>query len=72
MQMYEYRCDDCGASFETLVRSAGLADQQPCAECGARARRMLSVFSTPRSTGSDGATMPAARGACCGGAFRSG
>ena len=73
MPLYEYRCDDCGAGFETLVRSAGLADRQPCAECGSpQARRMLSVFSTPRASGGDGASLPMAGpsggGGCCGGA----
>ena len=61
MPLYEYRCDDCGVGFETLVRSAGLADRQPCAECGSpQARRMLSVFSTPRASGGEGASMPMA------------
>ena len=66
MPLYEYRCD-CGAAFETLVRTPSLADRQPCPTCGAdQPRRLLSVFSAPRSTGSDGASMPT--GGCCGGA----
>jgi putative FmdB family regulatory protein len=67
MPLYEYRCD-CGAAFETLVRTHGEADEQSCPTCGAaHARRLMSVFSSPRATGSDGAAMPAG-GGCCGGA----
>jgi putative FmdB family regulatory protein len=68
MPLYEYRCDDCGTTFESLVRSARLADQQDCTGCGApRARRLLSVFSAPKASGSDGASMMGG-GGCCGGA----
>jgi putative FmdB family regulatory protein len=64
--LYEYRCD-CGAAFETLVRTSDLADEQTCPACGDQPRRLLSVFSAPRAAGSDGAFMPAG-GGCCGGA----
>jgi putative FmdB family regulatory protein len=67
--LYEYRCDDCTAVFETLA-SAARADEARCDHCGgARAHRLLSVFSTPRAAGSDGASAPTLTGGgCCGGA----
>ena len=71
MPLYEYRCD-CGAAFESLV-AASKADDQSCPSCGgAHPRRLLSVFSAPRATGSDGASIMAGPGSggggCCGGA----
>jgi putative FmdB family regulatory protein len=68
MPLYEYRCA-CGAEFETLVRTSSQADEQSCPTCGAdHVRRLLSVFSAPRATGSDGASMMGAGEGCCGGA----
>ena len=68
MPLYEYRCDDCQQTFEALVR-AGQADEAGCPTCGtSEVRRLLSVFSAPRSgaRGGDGAAAPS--GGCCGGA----
>jgi putative FmdB family regulatory protein len=38
--IYEYRCDDCGASFEVLQR---MSDDplETCEECGGRLRKVL-------------------------------
>ncbi len=40
MPIYEYRCDDCGASFEVLQR---MSDDplETCEECGGRLRKVL-------------------------------
>jgi putative FmdB family regulatory protein len=66
--LYEYRCGDCTAVFESLVPAAR-AGQARCERCGGTSvQRLLSVFSTPRAAGSDGASAPAAAGGCCGGA----
>lgn len=68
MPLYEYRCDDCTAQFETLA-SAARADEAHCERCGgASVQRLLSVFSAPRAAGSDGASAPSPGGGCCGGA----
>ena len=65
MPLYEYRCDDCQSTFEALAPAAQ-ADAASCSSCGsAQVRRLLSVFTSPRAAGSDGAAMPA--GGCCGG-----
>lgn len=43
MPIFEYRCRDCGAEFEKIVRSDG--DPVVCAECRSRkVERQLSVF----------------------------
>jgi putative FmdB family regulatory protein len=66
--LYEYRCADCGGQFEALV-PAGRADDEHCPDCGAEARRLLSLVAAP-VRGNDGAAMPVASGGggCCGGA----
>jgi putative FmdB family regulatory protein len=65
--LYDYTCGECGAAFDALV-PAGQADRERCRDCGAEARRLLSLVAAP-VRGSDGAAMPVARGGgCCGGA----
>ena len=41
MPIYEFRCESCDAVFEQ-IRPIGAADEEPCPECGARARRLIS------------------------------
>ncbi|MFQ6034545.1 MAG: zinc ribbon domain-containing protein [Sedimentisphaerales bacterium] len=58
MPIYEYRCQQCDADFELLVRSS--RDKVKCPKCaGWRVRRKLSVFamSPARSAGISPATM---------------
>lgn len=71
MPIYEYRCVDCGCSFEALVSAS-----RPKAECpscnGARLSRELSVFASARSAGANVSTSaPMAAGGggggCCAG-----
>lgn len=43
MPIFEYRCRDCGAEFEKIVRSGG--DPVVCEQCNSRKLdRLLSVF----------------------------
>jgi putative FmdB family regulatory protein len=65
--LYDYRCAGCGREFEALVASAATADQERCPDCGAKARRLLSLVAAP-IRGRDGAAAPVAGGGCCGGA----
>jgi putative FmdB family regulatory protein len=79
MPIYEYRCDDCGATFEALVRSGHRGDAQ-CPRCsGAHLSREMSVFAA-RGASADGARAAAdaiaangggtgrmGGGGCCGG-----
>jgi putative FmdB family regulatory protein len=77
MPIYEFRCEDCGTSFETLVRGAGDAQ---CPRCdGSRLAREMSVFAA-RGASADSARAAADAiasngggtgrmgGGCCGGA----
>jgi putative FmdB family regulatory protein len=44
MPMFEYRCEDCGTSFEKLVRNSDTAGPE-CPSCGtAHVAKQLSVF----------------------------
>lgn len=69
MPIYEYRCEDCDSSFETLVRP-GHDEDAECPSChGAHLSREMSVFAAHGANGE----MPAAGGGmtrgggCCGG-----
>jgi putative FmdB family regulatory protein len=43
MPIFEYRCEDCGSSFEKLVRRAG--DAVECPSCGKdHLKQQLSTF----------------------------
>jgi putative FmdB family regulatory protein len=64
MPIYEYRCVDCGESFEALV-SASRPEAQ-CPRCqSANLSRELSVFASARSD--DAAMASSGGGGCCGG-----
>lgn len=44
MPIYEYRCENCGASFEMFVRSISKAVEPKCPECGsAQARKGVTM-----------------------------
>ncbi len=71
MPIYEYRCDDCERSFETLVLS-GYADDTECPHChGRKLSRELSTFAARSATVKNGASAATgggcSSGACCGG-----
>ncbi|HHX64663.1 MAG TPA: zinc ribbon domain-containing protein [Chloroflexi bacterium] len=52
MPIYEYRCEECGATFEKLVRSMSGQVTVECPEChSAQCRKSISLFGT-RSSGS--------------------
>ncbi|HXE57909.1 MAG TPA: zinc ribbon domain-containing protein [Gemmatimonadales bacterium] len=69
MPIYEYRCRDCGADFDLLVRSdTALA----CPRCGgASLERKMSLTARPGGAGEtqpDLSTLGPPPGGCCGGA----
>ncbi|MBV8774419.1 MAG: zinc ribbon domain-containing protein [Deltaproteobacteria bacterium] len=69
MPIYEYHCDDCGSSFETLVQP-GHYRQAECPSCsGANISREMSVFSSRALNSRAETNSPAAArgGGCCGG-----
>lgn len=61
MPIHEYVCQDCGESFEKLVRAA---DQPECPRCHSVALdKKLSVFATANAGGDK---LPAMAGGPCG------
>ncbi len=47
MPIFEYRCLDCGKTFEELVISTANADDVECEYCGSKnVRKLVSGFST--------------------------
>ncbi len=74
MPIYEFHCDDCDRSFETLVRP-GHDEDAECPAChGGRLSREMSVFASARVSGGDSPALGAAAGpmmrgggGCCGG-----
>ncbi len=64
MPIYEYRCEPCQHSFETLVRSS--SDVPRCPKCGSI--DLSKQFSVPAAaqTGARGSSLPIAGGEGCG------
>ena len=55
MPLYEYRCRDCGVSFEELRRMVEADLPIECPSCGSTApERQLSAFATGGGGGSAG------------------
>jgi len=59
MPLYEYVCEECEETFEVL-RSASATDAVTCPECGAPAKKLVSLFATGASGGGSGG----GRGGC--------
>jgi putative FmdB family regulatory protein len=52
MPIYEYRCDECGETFELFVRSAAKQAAVTCPSCGSeRVRKAISLFSVGGAVG---------------------
>lgn len=70
MPIYEYRCDECASSFETLVRP-GHEEDAECPAChGSRLSREMSVFAAARNGAESAPVAGGPRmggGGCCGG-----
>ena len=47
MPVYEYRCDDCESVFELLRPPRQATRAQPCPDCDADARRIMSMEFVP-------------------------
>ena len=64
MPLYEYECNDCGATFEAMVAFKD-ADKMVCELCGSKhVDRLMSTFCSSVSSGGGGS---AAAPACGGG-----
>ena len=65
MPLYEYRCPECGHSFEILQRLGAGPDDVICPRCGRK--KPDKQFSTFASSGSDVGGALAGGGGCGGG-----
>lgn len=65
MPVYEYRCTTCGSKFEKLMSMSAAGDGVACPECGAEARRLVSVFAA-FSKGNGGQVASVGGGGCAG------
>lgn len=71
MPLYEYRCNDCHATFEILRRVAERELSALCPRCESRASMPLIsrvAASRPAAGGTAVAEAPRSGGGCCGGA----
>jgi putative FmdB family regulatory protein len=54
MPFYEYRCEECGESFEVLRPVTRRDDPAVCPNCGGHdVERRLTLFATANSSGTD-------------------
>jgi putative FmdB family regulatory protein len=58
MPIYEYHCEDCGATFDKFVRSISAPVEVECPEC--RSQRCKKHFSTFGTAGSGSGSLSAA------------
>jgi putative FmdB family regulatory protein len=59
MPIYEYLCEDCGATFEKLVRRSSDASEIDCPSCGQKhLKQQLSTFAAHSNAGSKAADVP--------------
>ncbi len=71
MPVYEYRCNDCAATYEVLRSMADRDSAAPCVNCGSKASMPLisrvSVGNGSPSNGATAFTSGGGSGGCCGG-----
>jgi len=52
MPIFEYRCEACQQTIEKITSNP--PQEIPCPKCGQSAKKALSVFATPSSSGDFG------------------
>jgi len=63
MPIFEYRCRECGTTFERIVSSG--QNTTTCKQCGSKGvEQLLSVFAVVGTSGSAAAAEPGPCGAC--------
>lgn len=71
MPIYDYRCEECGKTYDVFHKVREVIEDVVCPSCGsARHTRLLSApsFSMGSSTGSGPSDVPpCTTGGCCGG-----
>lgn len=57
MPIYEFRCKDCGETFDKLVSMSYEQTDIKCPHCGSiKVKKMLSTFATKEASASSGAS----------------
>lgn len=66
MPMYEYRCRNCGHSFDELITSSSIADEDiECPKCGKyQSEKLMSAFAS--SGGASASVSSVGSGSSCG------
>ncbi|MBI4164506.1 MAG: zinc ribbon domain-containing protein [Acidobacteria bacterium] len=65
MPIFEYRCRDCGRSFETIVNSS--SPRTVCKSCGSKkVEQLLSVFAVAGGTSTSAAAVSEPGPCACG------
>jgi putative FmdB family regulatory protein len=65
MPIFEYVCEECGSSFEKLVRRAG-GDAVACPSCGTqRLKQQFSTFAAHANGGTKTDALPSCPGGMC-------
>ena len=65
MPIFEYDCNNCGVSFERLVRSSAHADKIACPKCNSR--KITRRMSACAHTVAGGSSSPKSSGHTCSG-----
>jgi putative FmdB family regulatory protein len=72
MPLYEFRCDDCQVTFDTLVRSFSAVGEVVCRYCESpNVTRKITTFAVSGfddPAAARASSAPRAGGGCCGGA----
>lgn len=75
MPRYDFRCLDCGTTFEVERPMAQASDPAPCPEGHHATVKLLNVFANVGGSGASAPVAPApprpAAGGCCGGGCHS-
>ncbi|TEU13656.1 MAG: zinc ribbon domain-containing protein [Anaerolineales bacterium] len=58
MPIYEYRCQECGESFDKFVRSMSFSGEVECPHCHSkRCKKSISLFGISSSGGGRGGSL---------------
>lgn len=63
MPIYEYKCEECGKTFEVLTKASNRDDEKKCPDCGSKkVKRAFSVFGVGGSGGNSTSQSPSCGG----------
>ncbi len=66
MPLFEYKCNECGSTFELWQQIATGRESVHCPSCGqGHPQRLLSTFATAAGKGNLSVTEPSSCSTCC-------